>query len=1020
MVFRALFIKTNIGYCFQRRKCNLSLHLFCLFPLCFLALKSFSQPAISIPVALIDHEHGLNNVRNYYCYKDSKGIVWISSYSGFYRYDGKALKIYLPSDEDPTAIGGKHIYSDIFEDQNSDLWFCTFRNISKFQRQSDNFVNYSLPNTHARYNFHAFALDQNNQLWFTHYDSIYTLNTLSERFLQQARIPPKIKQSKLIMDEKSHRSYVLSYSENQPGLFINSFEKGKHIGIDSIFTANDSKTAVVFDVYFSNGSTAFLATDHALYSYDLNAKALKSFSPRGESDYSAILALTSFNDSLLFVGTSAYDFYAFNINNGTFETRYQITHKGDILSDLPRTLKKDREGGIWIYLHKKGVAYFHPTNLKFSHYPHDPNNKSSQMPSNIRSIIEYDSNEIMVFSYLNGVHILHVNDKNEIISSRPCLNCPARISRAFKDSRQKVWMYHGGRVSVMGEAGKVQQLPKLKNDIYSVHFCELNDHRILFASRKGNLFITDNDTTIDYSVLKPANDSVIYEFAMQHENGLLYVSSNLSEIFAFDPDRQFKPVDTIPFKYQINCFQSVENSDDFILGSNRGAYYYNAKQGKLNLIDYANHNYHHVVNALLPIGDQQFLIAGNNGACIIDIAQKKSFDFGIEHGLGMTIFNRWAFLGHSNGSIWLGNTSGITACPKSFMAPPVLPVTINITSIEVNDKPYKMDFDDNPLLSLHYSLNTVSFRFAALNYADVNGHDYEYRMTGLEKEWVDGGKLGFARYVNLPFGKYSFEARVKGRQDSIRRVAINIRPPLYSRMWFQNLVGLSAFLLVYLIGHNYLRRKQRLQRLEYERRLELEMERVRIATDMHDEVGSGLSALNMRAQMLANQVHDSGLKLQLKQLANNSRQLTQKIREIIWTVNAQNDTIENLVTGMHQYAKEYFEETKIKCSFLLLGEQDTSPIAGDHRREIYLAFKEALHNVFKHANATQVNITMETTDKILLVEIKDNGVGFEATDANLPGNGLNSMRQRMSRINGVFEISSSKVGTAVHFEYPYF
>jgi signal transduction histidine kinase len=269
--------------------------------------------------------------------------------------------------------------------------------------------------------------------------------------------------------------------------------------------------------------------------------------------------------------------------------------------------------------------------------------------------------------------------------------------------------------------------------------------------------------------------------------------------------------------------------------------------------------------------------------------------------------------------------------------------------------------------------------------------------------------------------EYVFEVRAKNGTDPgyspVKSLAIQIIAPLYQRTWFIALVMLAALGLTYWLLQWNEKRKRRIQQLIFDKKLALESERLRISNDMHDDLGSGLSALHLRTKLFSEQIHDPKLKAQMKELEAGTNRLTHQIWETICTINSKNDTIDSLVTKLHQYAVDYLEATHIQSKVELMPEQNHSPIPGLVRREIFLTFKEALHNIHKHAEASFVSIKLYMDDDHrLVIDIRDNGHGFDA-QAKSTGLGLTSMKKRIQEIGGKFELFSGTQGTRITITY---
>jgi len=196
----------------------------------------------------------------------------------------------------------------------------------------------------------------------------------------------------------------------------------------------------------------------------------------------------------------------------------------------------------------------------------------------------------------------------------------------------------------------------------------------------------------------------------------------------------------------------------------------------------------------------------------------------------------------------------------------------------------------------------------------------------------------------------------------------------------------------------------------------LESERTRIASEMHDDLGGGLTSIKFLSQSLLRKTEDQAQKKQIHKIADNAQQLVSNMSEIIWAMNAGFDTLEDLIAYSRRYAYEYMEDYPVQLSFKVLGDTTGIALRGERRRHILLILKEALHNTAKHAQATEVNVTFAINQDQLVLTIKDNGVGLETTDAPT-GNGLKNMQKRAESMGGFATISSDH-GTTVSMTIP--
>jgi signal transduction histidine kinase len=222
-----------------------------------------------------------------------------------------------------------------------------------------------------------------------------------------------------------------------------------------------------------------------------------------------------------------------------------------------------------------------------------------------------------------------------------------------------------------------------------------------------------------------------------------------------------------------------------------------------------------------------------------------------------------------------------------------------------------------------------------------------------------------------------------------------------------------------MVSHRRLRRELIL----LEQQQSLERERMRIARDMHDDMGSKLTKISFLSEHARAEADSNGpLAGKIERIAETSRELLQTMDEIVWVVNPRNDTLEQLTSYLGHYAMEYFQATSVVCDLALPQALPHQPLSSEARHNLFLAFEESLNNVLKHSGATRVQIKMQYTTREFEIEIIDNGRGFEVPAASgaseLPsepptgrrGSGLRNMRQRLSDIGGECLIKSSATG----------
>jgi signal transduction histidine kinase/ligand-binding sensor domain-containing protein len=289
---------------------------------------------------------------------------------------------------------------------------------------------------------------------------------------------------------------------------------------------------------------------------------------------------------------------------------------------------------------------------------------------------------------------------------------------------------------------------------------------------------------------------------------------------------------------------------------------------------------------------------------------------------------------------------------------------------------------------------------------------FKYKLEGLENSWNDGGGDRKAIYRHLPPGDYVFHV-MACNSDSVwsvdsALVAVTLAPFFYETLWFRAGIGLLAVVSLSLALVFAYRRRVRLRLDQLERQHDLERERSRIAQDLHDDLGAGLTEIGLLGGLLQKPSTSPARDRQgLDRIVQRCRDLVTALDEIVWAVNPRNDSMNSLGGYLARYAQEFFEPTSIRCRLEIQEMDSQQSFNSEQRHNLFLAFKEALTNVVRHSGATEVRIRIFLENKTLLVVcIEDNGHGLPAVVRD-SADGLINLRQRLSRVGGDCEITST-------------
>jgi len=318
----------------------------------------------------------------------------------------------------------------------------------------------------------------------------------------------------------------------------------------------------------------------------------------------------------------------------------------------------------------------------------------------------------------------------------------------------------------------------------------------------------------------------------------------------------------------------------------------------------------------------------------------------------------------------------------------------------------------------------VRVEYAALDFAAPERVRFRYELSGpleVHSGLTEERRIVFSR---LPTGHYLFRVTAcngdgvwhsKGAE-----VAWTVQPFFWETFAFRLCCLLVCGGGIALTVRSIERRRVRRRLETAEREQELARERARIARDLHDEIGAKLTRLSLLGSMASEDAKGlEPLCREVEEMADTARETHRAFDEIVWSVSPRNDTVRSLSHYICKYAEEFFAGTPVVSYCRLPDDLIDRPIEPQSRHQMFLAVKESLHNVLKHAGAARVDLSIEQPDGYLRVEVKDDGRGFDSTAARSRGDGLRNMRERMQAVGGDLVIESgAETGSRLVFVMP--
>jgi signal transduction histidine kinase/ligand-binding sensor domain-containing protein len=387
------------------------------------------------------------------------------------------------------------------------------------------------------------------------------------------------------------------------------------------------------------------------------------------------------------------------------------------------------------------------------------------------------------------------------------------------------------------------------------------------------------------------------------------------------------------------------------------------------------------------------------------------------------------------GTLWFCTMSGLSRLvpgPEPRLAPP----RVLISAVRVNGLARPLSALGEPwvdLRSLGPDQNNVQVDFFGLDLRAGETLRYQYLLEGARSsDWSPLSAERAVNFASLASGKYRFLVRAVSADGTLSKqpalVWFVIVPPIWLRWWF---IGGVAITLIATTGgflysravhrRNRQRAADALRRIREERLAELERVRKRIATDLHDDVGSSLTRISLLSEVVQQRLNgdDPALVAPLSSIAGLSRELVDSMSDIVWAINPNKDHLSDLSQRMRHFASDVFTARQVAFQFHTPDPEHDTGLGANVRRELFLVFKEAVNNVVRHSGCSEADLELRAEPNALVLRVRDNGRGFQPGGNGLGGHGLPSMRARTEGLGGQLEIVSEPgQGTTVTVRIP--
>ncbi len=947
--------------------------------------------------------------------QDSTGYIWFGTRDGLNRYDGYTFKQYFSDYSDINSLSSNEITA-LDVTPNGIIWIGTNNGLNSFNPETEKFTNY-FHNPSDKYsivdNYVNVIVHNSKGEIFIGTDKGLSILSANNSFTSyQTDVIDGIKKNQLIS------SIVLDSDEN---LWVggphslarfdrekNEFQKIKLFNDVSL----DEEPLAVQGLLFNTGTELWVGTRFGLIRYDIKSRKIIE-NLQNEIEFNPLIRQYLRN---LFKDTNGNIWFAewsglriFDKNSEEFVSYGKSKKEGSLNSSAINAILEDKSGVIWIGTSFGGVNYFDPTKRKFTTL----NQETGLSNDIVSSIAEDNDGNFWIGTIGGGLNrIDKMSGEIEIISDENS-KLVNNLIRVITINGEDLWIGDWGNnlthLSLPSHKMHVISLADLGFSLHpsnAIKDIEIDaDKNIWVATSRNGIFKINQKGDAENFVSNSTNcfDNRVREIFFDRNNTMWVISDKgLSKYI--DARNSFQCLDfgnddCMTRTKMISVY--VDEKNIFWIGT-YGSGLLRIDIEKEECINYrANKSIpNNVVYGILPDSSGNLWLSTNNGIAKFNPKTAKSNNFNIKDGLQSNEFNDNAFYKADDGRLLFGGIAGLNIISPSTISineyiPPIVITDIEFLNPSNVGDNYLDRLDDNTL-TLHYNQTDFHIEFSALNFSQSLKNKYAYKLEPSNKEWISLENRRSITFTNLKYGKYVL--KIKGsNNDGIwnemgTELKIVVLPPFWLSWWFLAILFLFVVGILSLISYLKMRSLIKVERL-----------RTKIASDLHDDVGASLTKISMNASLLNYETEPNGIKRRVESLNNLSQEVISMMSDIVWSIDARNDSMQDLIDRMKNFAFNHVSEKEIDVNFKSDCSNIDEKLKINIRQNFYLIFKEAFHNAVKYSDTERIDVTIKVCRGGLKFVLVDNGIGLESKTNNL-GTGLRNMKMRAKRIKANLEL----------------
>jgi signal transduction histidine kinase/ligand-binding sensor domain-containing protein len=972
----------------------------------------------------LTQNEGLSQGSNYFLHEDKQGFMWITANDALNRYDGSWVKVYKEERYFKNCPVLKQGYC-FSEDSESNIYIGSTIGLYKYNRRHDDFTLLKVFSGYADENCIPFAF-RDNKIWcYNRFYAIAAIDIVTGEisFYKGVKAAP-IESIHTYMFFKTKYRYRQPFFDKKGILWITTEStiisddlNGKTISYymhNDMMSQNLQFSAVCYD---SNSNRIVAGTTNGLCLFDIKYCTAAFISSIQNKALGNIEIIQGLNADFVYNNQKE----AYIVSRDFKQTSLPgNSHNPQLETSTSNPVYVDSHNRLWLCKSGFGLTildFSRATFSKESGYKEDPN---YFFKTGTHSFAEYPNGDILIRCGPQ-LFIKH-HFKNDITELKQYHGAINSLPLRNDYLRNGIWLFYNGKIILLdcktnkpvfavdcneNKYGAVQDiavLPSgyvwlaLSTGIYSIDFIK-KKLVIVENLQMPNVFkinlINKNHVAISY-----LNDDMLLVQVNSTSNASV-IRKILPGIKSF-----YLQCDTAQNKFWVGADDGV-----YLLGANF------MQEGKFNALNDLSGSY---VYGLLLGNENNVWVSHEKGLSCINTKSLQTINYDEDDNIQDMDYNNRCFFKANDGTLYFGGIKGFNYFKPPVTIPSFYKPELYIDEISVNNAPAFADTNYTLVqdLKLTPQQNILNIHAVIKDLDILHSNKIIYRFINLDTPWRYLPSNSDIIFNNLAPGDYKLELGYYNTKKKVivsqKIISISVSSPFYKTILFW--VFITAVITA-IIAWRYNKIKLIKQKRLYDQQLALMKERNRITADLHDDVGSSLSSLQIHST-IARQIMESDkekAKYYLDKIIEQSEVISSNVSDIIWSMKSQEDRLIDMDGRIRNTISNLLGATNIDYTIDLVNNLEDAVQNITARKNIMLIIKEALNNCAKYSNATQCTLSVTFNEETLMITVNDNGKGIPV-DKIKTGNGLQNMRKRTSELNGIMHLETAE-NAGVHLKF---